>query len=44
MYSLKQKTESEEACPNVFGWGDHGETEIPHVERDHPSYNQEWQL
>lgn len=25
-----------ESFPNVFGWGDRGETKNPHVEREHP--------
>jgi len=31
--------------PNVFGWGDRGETKNPHVEWKHPIFqNQEPQL
>merc|ERR1712035_175108 len=33
--TLKQKTKPNETCPNVFGWGDRGETQNPHVEREH---------
>ncbi len=30
-----QRTKPDEPCPNVFGWGDRGETKNPHVEWEH---------